>query len=72
VDTVDGRAVRFCNTGGFILKEEPGGASRFLGAEVVLYETGRGVWSESIGAADLEAPSPAATPLAAEPTQAAR
>jgi len=53
-DTVDGRVVRFCNTGGFLLKEEPAGRTRFVGAEVVLYETGRGLWSEAIRADDLE------------------
>jgi 3',5'-cyclic AMP phosphodiesterase CpdA len=57
VDTVDGRSVRFCNTGGFILKDEPDGTTRFLGAEVVLYETGRGVWSQPILSSDLEATS---------------
>lgn len=54
VDTVDGRPVRFCNTGGFLLKDEPDGSLRFVGAEVVLYETGRGLWSEAIGAGDLD------------------
>jgi hypothetical protein len=53
VDTVDGRRVRFCNTGGYLLKDEPGGGAVFVGAEVVLYETTRGVWSETIGASDL-------------------
>jgi predicted phosphodiesterase len=61
-DSVDGKPIRFCNTGGFILKEESYGATRFLGAEVVLYETGRGVWSQSIRASDLDVHS--ATPLA--------
>jgi predicted phosphodiesterase len=59
VDTVDGRTVRFCNTGGFLLKDEPDGSTHFVGAEVVLYETGRGVWSEAIRASDLETNAPA-------------
>jgi predicted phosphodiesterase len=67
VDSVDGRSVRFCNTGGFILKDEPDGTTRFLGAEVVLYETGRGVWSESIRTSDLETASPSPRAAATEP-----
>jgi hypothetical protein len=60
VDTVDGGAVRFCNTGGFLLKDEPDGTTRFLGAEVVLYETGRGIWSQAIRASDLDTSLPGA------------
>ena len=62
VDTVDGRAVRFCNTGGYLLKDEPDGSSVFVGAEVVLYETGRGIWSETIRASDFVPAVPSAAP----------
>jgi 3',5'-cyclic AMP phosphodiesterase CpdA len=52
VDEVDGAAVRFCNTGGWILKD---GVSslEFVGAEVLVYETGRGVTSVSIRTEDV-------------------
>jgi predicted phosphodiesterase len=66
VDSVDERTVRFCNTGGYLLKEEPDGGSVFVGAEVVLYETGRGVWSETIRARDLVATAPAPEELSAK------
>jgi predicted phosphodiesterase len=45
VDTVDGRPVRFCNTGGWLLRETPAGRREYPGAEVVVYETGAGVRS---------------------------
>jgi predicted phosphodiesterase len=51
VDDIDGRAVHFCNTGGWLLKDETDGT--FVGAEVVIYETGRGFRSESIRSHDL-------------------
>jgi UDP-2,3-diacylglucosamine pyrophosphatase LpxH len=54
-DSVDGREVRFCNTGGWLLREGPDGRPGFPGAEVVLYETGRGVRSVPIRAADMGA-----------------
>ena len=63
---MDGRSVRFCNTGGFLLKDEPDGSTPFVGAEVVLYETGRGVWSEAIRAGDLDTAAPAAAAFSEE------
>jgi hypothetical protein len=54
VDEIDGRTVRFCNTGGWLLNDN---AERtFIGAEVVIYETGRGLWSQSIRSANLVEP----------------
>jgi UDP-2,3-diacylglucosamine pyrophosphatase LpxH len=44
-DTVDGHAVRFCNTGGWLLREAPDGGRQYPGAEIVVYETGAGVRS---------------------------
>ena len=44
-DTVDGHVVRLCNTGGWLLREAPGGRREHPGAEVVIYETGVGVRS---------------------------
>jgi 3',5'-cyclic AMP phosphodiesterase CpdA len=52
VDQVDGTEVRFCNTGGWILKDDFSGLD-FRGAEVLIYETGKGVRSVSIRAGDL-------------------
>jgi UDP-2,3-diacylglucosamine pyrophosphatase LpxH len=52
-DSVDGHEVRLCNTGGWVLKKGAGGEIEFAGAEVVVYETGRGVRSVPIRAADL-------------------
>jgi predicted phosphodiesterase len=61
IDVVDGRTVRLCNTGGWLLRDYPDGSSNFPGAELVLYDSERGVWSESIRAEDLgERPVPAA------------
>lgn len=51
-DVVDGNAVRFCNTGGWLLRENPDSLD-FVGAEVLLYETGRGVRSVSIRTKDV-------------------
>jgi UDP-2,3-diacylglucosamine pyrophosphatase LpxH len=51
VDEIDGRTVQFCNTGGWLLKDN---AERtFVGAEVLIYETGRGLWSQSVRSGDL-------------------
>jgi UDP-2,3-diacylglucosamine pyrophosphatase LpxH len=52
VDVVDGNPVRFCNTGGWLLREE-GSSLDFVGAEVLLYETGSGVRSVSIRTKDV-------------------
>ena len=52
-DSVDGHAVRFCNTGGWVLKKGPDGHHEFAGAEVVVYETGHGIRSIPIRANDL-------------------
>jgi hypothetical protein len=51
VDTVDGHAVRFCNTGGWLLRETPDGGREYPGAEVVVYETGVGVRSVPVRSA---------------------
>jgi hypothetical protein len=75
VDIVDGHPVTFCNTGGWLLRENQS-ALDFVGAEVLLYETGSGVRSVSIrtedvypleeskgrGAASREARGPETTP----------
>lgn len=55
IDTIDGQQVRFCNTGGWLLRDEHDGRRHFAGAEVVLYESGRGFSSKSIRGADLAA-----------------
>ncbi len=52
IDVVDGNPVRFCNTGGWLLREN-GSSLDFVGAEVLVYETGRGVQSVSIQTQDL-------------------
>jgi UDP-2,3-diacylglucosamine pyrophosphatase LpxH len=52
VDVVDGHPVRFCNTGGWLLRENES-ALDFVGAEVLLYESGRGVRSVSIRTRDV-------------------
>ena len=52
-DTVDGKDVRLCNTGGWLLKQEPDGSLDFVGAEVLVYETGIGLHSHSIRTGDL-------------------
>lgn len=51
-DVVDGHPVGFSNTGGWILKDD-GASLDFVGAEVLIYETGRGVSSVSIRTTDL-------------------
>lgn len=58
VDTIEGRQVRFCNTGGWLLREQLDGTRDFVGAEVAFYETGKGFWSTSIRSKDLEANQP--------------
>lgn len=60
-DSVDGHSVRFCNTGGWILKEDRSSLD-FVGAEVLLYETGRGLRSVSIRSGDLYPVAAAAGP----------
>jgi hypothetical protein len=58
MDRVDGRDVRFCNTGGWVLKQTPGGdVLDYPGAEVVVYESGCGIRSVPITSADLTAPA---------------
>lgn len=52
-DCIDGHKVRFCNTGGWLLKDDTPGGTEFVGAEVVVYETGRGFRSQSVRDADL-------------------
>jgi predicted phosphodiesterase len=52
VDEVDGAGVRFCNTGGWILKDDLS-SLEFVGAEVLVYETGKGVRSVSIRTEDV-------------------
>jgi hypothetical protein len=51
VDDIDGHTVRFCNTGGWLLKDDADG--EFVGAEVVVYESGRGFRSHSVRSRDL-------------------
>jgi UDP-2,3-diacylglucosamine pyrophosphatase LpxH len=51
VDVIEERPVLFCNLGGWLLRDEDPGS--FVGAEVVLYESGRGLSSRSIRSADL-------------------
>ena len=51
VDDIDGHSVRFCNTGGWLLKDDVDG--EFVGAEVVVYESGRGFRSHSVRSHDL-------------------
>jgi UDP-2,3-diacylglucosamine pyrophosphatase LpxH len=53
-DTIDGHAVRFCNTGGWLLREDRGGRD-FVGAEVFVYETGEPPRTVSIRAEHLGA-----------------
>jgi UDP-2,3-diacylglucosamine pyrophosphatase LpxH len=50
---VNGKVVRLSNTGGWLLREEEG-TTDFVGAEVILYETGQGVRSVSIRTDDLQ------------------
>jgi len=50
---VNGKVIQLCNTGGWLLREEKGQVD-FVGAEIVIYESGKGVKSKSIGIADLD------------------
>ena len=62
-DSVDGHPVRFCNTGGWLLRRRADGRLEHPGAEVVLYETGAGLRSETVvlpeAASGVEDPDPA-------------
>ncbi len=49
---VNGNVVQLCNTGGWLLREEKGKVD-FVGAEIVIYESGKGIKSTSIRSADL-------------------
>jgi 3',5'-cyclic AMP phosphodiesterase CpdA len=51
-DVVDGHPISFCNTGGWLLRENQSSLD-FVGAEVLLYESGRGVRSVSIRTGDV-------------------
>jgi predicted phosphodiesterase len=51
-DVVDGFPVSFCNTGGWLLREDRSSLD-FFGAEVLLYETGKPLRSVSIRSEDL-------------------
>ncbi len=51
-DIVDGQKVSFCNTGGWLLREDQSSLD-FEGAEVLLYETGSGVRSISVRTKDV-------------------
>jgi len=61
VDAVDGRKVRFCNTGGWLLRQDHDGRREFVGAEVLVFESGQPPRSVSIRSADL---GPATSPVA--------
>lgn len=52
-DDIDGHTVRFCNTGGWLVKDT--GGAEFHGAEVVVYDTAAGFRSVSIRSSDLAA-----------------
>jgi UDP-2,3-diacylglucosamine pyrophosphatase LpxH len=52
IDRVNGHDVRLCNTGGWLIRED--GSGEFAGAEVVVYETGKGIRSEPIRTKHLE------------------
>jgi hypothetical protein len=52
LDQFDGKLVRFSNTGGWLQRKQDG-AVDFVGAEVLVYESGKGIQSVSIGSADL-------------------
>jgi predicted phosphodiesterase len=51
VDDIDGHTLRFCNAGGWLLKDEADG--EFVGAEIVVYESGVGFRSHSVRGHDL-------------------
>jgi hypothetical protein len=52
IDKVNGHDVHLCNTGGWLLNEDNREAP-FVGADIVMYETGKGIRSESIRASHL-------------------
>jgi predicted phosphodiesterase len=56
-DSIDGHDVRLCNTGGWLLRKGSDGQLDYAGAEIVVYETGRGLRSIPIRASDLTARS---------------
>jgi hypothetical protein len=67
-DAVDGRRIRFCNTGGWLRQNEWDSPLQFPGAEVLTYETGKGFTGRSIRGEDIERAatrSPAQVPAAA-------
>jgi len=66
VDLVDGNPVTFCNTGGWVLRENRSSLD-FVGAEVLLYETGSGVRSVSIRTEDVYPPEESKAPRAGGP-----
>jgi predicted phosphodiesterase len=49
---VNGDVVQLCNTGGWLLREEKGKID-FVGAEIVIYESGKGIESRSIRSTDI-------------------
>jgi len=51
-DVVDGNPVSFCNTGGWVLKDDGFGLS-FSGAEVLVYESGQGIQSIPVRSSDV-------------------
>jgi hypothetical protein len=55
--TVRGEDVRLCNTGGWLFREMQDSLD-FVGAEIMIYETGKSIRSESILADDLKSESP--------------
>jgi hypothetical protein len=64
-DTIDGHEVRFCNTGGWLLREGADGGRDFVGAEILIYETGGvphtvSIRSEHLG--PIRGASPASEP----------
>jgi UDP-2,3-diacylglucosamine pyrophosphatase LpxH len=56
VDEIDGHTVRFCNAGGWLRRDNAEG--EFVGAEVIVYESGVGFRSHSIRGNDLVQPMP--------------
>lgn len=62
VDVVDGNRVRFCNTGGWVLKDDRSGLS-FVGAEVLVYESGKSVRSVPVRDSDVYPVEPVGTPV---------
>jgi UDP-2,3-diacylglucosamine pyrophosphatase LpxH len=54
-DTVDGHAVHFCNTGGWLLRKRADGRLEHPGAQVVIYETGVGLRSVAVTLPEVSA-----------------